>query len=246
MYDLVLSVCSRGISSKYYTHDNTYSRPNKATRFYTVFFITMQGDILIRGDYDIFYTLTLLGVSVLALIVGGIPVGRIIAAYYHIDITKIWSGNHGATNIYRALGMRWAIITALLDMCKWAVIVGVTQLRGFDVWQQVWIAVVVVAGSIWSIYLWWAGGKGVATAYGTLLMLVPVQAVILLATRLIGIKGLRIMSLTNVILVCSLPLLLGYRLWWIGTIRGLTYMVLLVYTHRTNISRLWVGNEGRL
>jgi glycerol-3-phosphate acyltransferase PlsY len=195
---------------------------------------------------DINYSSLMLWLSLLALLIGGIPFGRIIARWHGIDISTIWSGNHGATNVYRALWMRRWIITALLDMFKGAVMVFIAQYAWFDMPALVWIATVVVIGSIWSVYLGWAGGKGVATAFGTLLMLVPMQALILLCTRLIGIKWLRVMSLTNLILVCGLPLLLGYRLGGIGYVRWVSYMLLLIYTHRTNIVRLWIGSEGKL
>lgn len=117
-----------------------------------------------------------------AYLVAGVPVGLLIGLARGVDLRDTGSGNIGATNAVRALGRRWGLLVFALDVAKAALPVAAAVHR-FDGGPQgpTWIALISAAailGHIFPIYLRFAGGKGVACAFGVFVVLAPKAALL--------------------------------------------------------------------
>jgi glycerol-3-phosphate acyltransferase PlsY len=182
---------------------------------------------------------------VAAYLIGGLPSGYIIARFAgHIDIRQKGSGNIGTTNVYRALGFRWALVTFLADALKGFVpVILVSILSGSD-WWNAGAGLLAVLGHLFSPYLRFRGGKGVATAFGAILCLVPVAALIDLALWALLAFPFKIISLASLVAAAALPVIVfvfspspAFRL------LAICLLILIVFSHRDNISRLIRGDE---
>jgi glycerol-3-phosphate acyltransferase PlsY len=120
--------------------------------------------------------LALVGVYLL----GAIPFGVIVSRLRGVDVRQVGSGNIGATNVGRALGLRWAALVLVLDAAKGLLAVALIGwlFAGHPAHAR-WVALamlVAVCGHVYSIFLRFRGGKGVATALGVMLAACPVAA----------------------------------------------------------------------
>ncbi len=103
-----------------------------------------------------------------AYLVGSIPFGFLIARARGIDIRQVGSGNIGSTNITRAMGFRWGVVVAALDALKaYLPALAARQLAPAD-WQMLVISLMPVIGHIFSFWMGFKGGKGVAATFGLL------------------------------------------------------------------------------
>ncbi len=186
-------------------------------------------------------------VLLLAYLFGSIPGGVIVARIYKVDLRKVGSGNIGATNVQRVLGWGPAIVVALFDIFKGGIAVWIARTLGVEGWLLGGVAVAAVLGHNFPVTLRFSGGKGVATSLGTLLFLDPelalyaavIGASVILLTRYVSAG-----SLTGAVAAVVLAVALGRPTWEILT---LALMALLIFfTHRDNIRRLWRGEERRL
>ncbi|MBN1765098.1 MAG: glycerol-3-phosphate 1-O-acyltransferase PlsY [Sedimentisphaerales bacterium] len=219
------------------------------------------------ADITIFLILPLLGY-----LLGAIPFGYIIGRSKGIDIRSQGSGNIGSTNVGRVLGKRWGYICFLLDVGKGLVPVlyagnylrqileidtgQVLPLKGQLAWMAVGAACIL--GHMFSIYLRFRGGKGVATSLGVVLGIWPyftLAGVMTLAVW-VGIWGLtRYVSLASITAAVMFPtafLLLIWRIpgerWEINQLFPLLAFsclmaILVIIRHRSNIKRLLDGTE---
>jgi len=161
-----------------------------------------------------------------------------------IDLREHGSKNLGATNVYRILGWKYAIPVALFDIAKGAVPV---LLVSHPAWLAVAVGGAAVLGHMFSPYVRFKGGKGVATAAGMFLALAPVA--VLIATLVWGIclwlTGY--VSLSSIFAVLTVPIWVTLRqpnspyMFW----ASIALVVLIVFAHRKNISRLLDGTESR-
>lgn len=186
-------------------------------------------------------------VLLLAYLFGSIPGGVIVARIYKVDLRKVGSGNIGATNVQRVLGWGPAIVVALFDIFKGGIAVWIARTLGVDGWLLGGVAVAAVLGHNFPITLRFSGGKGVATSLGTLLFLDPELALytaiiggfVILLTRYVSAG-----SLTGAVAAVVLAVALGRPTWEVITLALMALM--LFFTHRDNIRRLWRGEERRL
>jgi glycerol-3-phosphate acyltransferase PlsY len=184
----------------------------------------------------------------LAYLLGGIPTGYIIARFGgNMDIRQIGSGNIGTTNVYRALGLRWALVTFLCDTLKGVLPVLVVSLVSASPWLRAGVGLLVVTGHLFSPYLRLRGGKGVATAFGTILYLVPVAAVLDFALWALLAFPLKIISIASLTAAVALPVMVAifspvtaFRL------LAVCLSILILFSHRENIRRLFRGEEKPL
>ncbi len=169
-----------------------------------------------------------------------------------IDLREHGSKNLGATNVYRILGWKYAIPVALFDIAK-----GAVPVLFFAAWagaaEHPWLPVALggaaVLGHMFSPYVSFKGGKGVATAAGMFLALAPVAVLLAILVWVLCLWLSGYVSLSSIIAVASVPLwvfLTGfphdspYVLW-----AGLALVVLIIFAHRRNIARLLAGTENR-
>ena len=161
-----------------------------------------------------------------------------------IDLREHGSRNLGATNVYRILGWKYAIPVALFDIAKGAVPVLVFS---HPAWLAVAVGAAAVLGHMFSPYVSFKGGKGVATAAGMFLALAPLAVLIAMGVWAVCLWLTGYVSLSSIVAVASVPL-------WVALLQpndtsvfwaGVGLVVLIVFAHRRNIARLLNGTENR-
>jgi len=187
-----------------------------------------------------------------AYLLGAIPFGKIIARYAaRIDITKQGSGNIGATNVARELGMKWGIITLILDLLKGFVPVILFSLlrdqgAAPDQTALASIGICALLGHMFPVFLGFQGGKGVATALGVYLALSPLSCLLGLVLFIILVALWDYISLGSILSAAAMPLLLFLFGKPEPLIMGALLMALLIwYKHRVNIQDLIRGRERK-
>ena len=192
-------------------------------------------------------------------LVGGIPFGLLIARTKGVDILKVGSGNIGATNVGRVLGKKFFYHCFALDVLKglaptlaFGLITGAmnaAERTPADLWW--WLAAMLapVLGHMFSPYLGFKGGKGVATGLGSMLAVFPVltvPAAIGLGTYIAVVKITRYVGVASCSAAVSLPV--SVAAFWLGgvgpwaaawpaaVVTGLLAAV-VIYKHRGNLDR---------
>lgn len=165
-----------------------------------------------------------------------------------IDLREQGSRNLGATNVYRVLGWRWAIPVGLIDIAKGAVPVAL-----FGSWAQgapgfpVFLGLAAVLGHMFSPYVGFKGGKGVATAAGMFLALAPSAVLIALPVWGLCLWATGYVSLSSMLVAIVFPLLVRFtpHQGRPAVVASVALAALIVYSHRANIRRLVTGTENR-
>ncbi|HEX4561795.1 MAG TPA: glycerol-3-phosphate 1-O-acyltransferase PlsY [Gemmatimonadales bacterium] len=165
-----------------------------------------------------------------------------------IDLREHGSRNLGATNVYRVLGWRWAIPVALIDIAKGALPVAL-----FGAWAHgapgfpVFLGLAAVLGHIFSPYVGFKGGKGVATAAGMFLALAPLAVLIALPVWGLCLWATGYVSLSSILAAVIFPVLVLLTTHGSAPplIASAGLALLIVYSHRANIRRLFAGTENR-
>ena len=185
---------------------------------------------------------------VLGYLSGSIPFGYIIAKLKHIDIQKQGSGNIGATNVSRALGFKYALLVGLLDILKVVLPAIIAKQYLINDWYICLAILAPVLGHLFPVWLNFKGGKAVSGVFASMVVIIGWQySLVFLLVWAILLKLIKIMSLTNLIIIWIVPLLL-----WVNThsvaylCLGLLYIPMLFWAHRENIKRLRAGTEKRI
>ncbi len=198
-------------------------------------------------------------VVVISYLLGSIPTAFVIAQLKGINIFEIGSGNMGATNVSRAIGTRWGVAVMVFDMIKGAIAIAISrQIMPDSTAAATTIsAISAIIGHNWSLFASMLtgkvkGGKGASTAFGTLLMIAPVQ--VILAMALLG--GVIVARTRYVSLAVLTAFALGIA--WMNVLVAQKFLtvevshysvilsLLLLLRFRENIQRLLAGNERRL
>lgn len=202
---------------------------------------------------------TFLASILLGYVSGSIPtavwVGRLIGG---IDIRKQGSGNAGATNVARVLGAKWGVVVGLIDLLKgFLPVLLLAPLAGRALGIStanagLAIGVAAIAGHLFPLFAGFRGGKGVLTALGVFVALLPVEAVCGAAIWGIVFGATRIVSLGSLVAVPFFTIIVVVRRYVFGVdyppalvIAALLIAVLVIVTHRSNIRRLIRGEEQR-
>jgi glycerol-3-phosphate acyltransferase PlsY len=181
-------------------------------------------------------------------LIGAIPVGFLVArAAGGFDIRGKGSGTIGATNVLRTLGPVPAVLTLVGDVVKGYLAVRVAEVLGPEPAWGAAGALLAVVGNCWPVFLRFRGGKGVATALGAFLALVP-RAVLPSAALWIVVAAIfRYVSLASIAAALALPVgtfMLGYPREALGA--AVVSSLVILWRHRENIRRLAGGKENRL
>lgn len=179
-------------------------------------------------------------------LLGSVPTGLLLGKALGVDIRTYGSGNIGATNVYRALGRRVGVITLLGDCLKGLVPVLAARWYGLP---DIWVAAVGLAaflGHIYTVFLRFKGGKGVATALGVFLGSSPLAVLIALGVFALILGKWRYVSLASITAAAAMPLIVAVidRRPLI-IIMTLLIATLVIWKHRENIGRLKTGTEHR-
>jgi acyl phosphate:glycerol-3-phosphate acyltransferase len=186
-------------------------------------------------------------------VLGSIPTGYWVGRLRGVDIRTQGSGNLGATNVLRVLGLPAGILVLGVDVAKGLLAVALlphlTPFPGLD-YVRVGCGLAAVLGHSYTLFLHFKGGKGVATTYGVMLALAPVSTVLvfLVFTGVVALsKYVSLGSLVSAVLFPLLIWLLGES----GQGFSVLFLALVVgaavgWKHRSNIRRILDGTENRL
>lgn len=190
--------------------------------------------------------LTLLALA-LSYLLGSVPAAAWVARARGVDIRRVGSGNSGATNVLRSVGVVPGLLVALFDILKGALAVWLGGALGLSPLAATLCGVAAVIGHNFSPFLGWRGGKGVATSFGVIAAAAPVPGLGVLVIGVAAIALTRFVSAGSIlgaVAAVLLALITAQPAWLTGIVTGLA--ALLVWQHRENIRRLQAGNERRL
>jgi acyl phosphate:glycerol-3-phosphate acyltransferase len=194
-----------------------------------------------------------------AFLCGSVPFGYFAGKLKGIDIRQHGSGNIGATNVIRVCGKGIGIPVFILDMIKGLVPTLSPQwlMTGPEMSDE-WTSMAAVAcglaailGHMFTPWLGFKGGKGVATAAGVLIGIAPVAMTVALAAWLVVFFTTKYVSLASIASAVAVPATMAALMWrahrWDGVLLGFGILlgVLVIVRHRANIQRLFSGTESR-
>jgi glycerol-3-phosphate acyltransferase PlsY len=178
-----------------------------------------------------------------AYFLGTFPSAVMVARSRGIDITKVGSGNPGASNISRTMGRKWGVAVFALDALKGIIPAAVGAALDNDKLAYAMIAASVL-GHMYPVTRRCKGGKGVATMAGAMFVMQPAISAILAVVWIVVLKLSRKSSVASIALIIGLPVLavlFHVPTWEIITMIAINALVLL--RHIPNIKRLMKGNE---
>ena len=184
-------------------------------------------------------------IFVLAYLCGSIPFGVLLAKTQNMDIREHGSGNIGATNVARTMGKLAGLITLAGDILKGLLVVYIAS-QWFENTMVIALAgLAVFLGHLYSIFLKFKGGKGVATGLGILSFAMPLSTLCSAGVFAISLKFFGYVSLSSILAAISLPLLGVFFKMPLSYIYLSTIVALFILQkHRDNIVRLTQGTEA--
>jgi acyl phosphate:glycerol-3-phosphate acyltransferase len=192
-------------------------------------------------------TLASILVLLLAYLIGSIPVGVLVGKALGFDPRNVGSGNIGMTNVGRAGGKGAAALTFIGDVVKGLVPILIGKSLNVSQDGLGLIALATLVGAIYSVFLGFSGGRGVAAAFGIWLGLAPTSvAPILLLIFIVVLAASRIVSLASICAALAMPIVVALCSYEQYFIVSLLMAALVVWRHRENIGRLAAGNEPAL
>lgn len=189
-----------------------------------------------------------------AYLIGSIPFGLILAKFIAgVNIKESGSKSIGATNVLRvvketnpALAKKLGAATLALDAIKGMLVLSIgilLEMPESTLWA---IAVLAVIGHCFSIYLWFEGGKGVATGLGVLALMLPLETAIAFGTWFVLAKTLKISSLSSLLALVALVIASFIIHPDIPHAPVLLIAFIIIYKHIPNIIRLVQGEEKKV
>jgi len=188
-----------------------------------------------------------------AYLIGGIPFGYLIGRMRGVDVRTVGSKNIGATNVFRTVGKGWGLLAFAFDVTKGLVPTLFCRLLAGDDLLPLLVGVTCVMGHMLTPYMGFRGGKGVATALGMLIGLMPALVGVAFAIFAVVFACSHMISLGS----CTAATFLAVAIWfpWLG-VRGsadLPQCILvtlvaafIVFKHRANLVRIANGTENKI
>ena len=198
-----------------------------------------------------------IAITIIGYLLGSIPFGVLVAKKYGVDIYQVGSGNPGATNVLRQIGKTAGYLVFILDFLKGLVatiwfLLPIFSFSG-DITLGLWGLPAAILGHTLPLFAKFRGGKGVATAMGGLLGVMPVCLLIGLVCWVVIFLSTRYVAVASIGFGASLPVYSLVDYWTgdpssrqIGTV-FLAFLVMgwIVWRHRENLVRLKAGTENR-
>lgn len=185
---------------------------------------------------------------VLGHVCGSVPSGLwLVQAFHGIDIRNYGSKNIGTTNVFRTVGPKTAVLVLIADAFKGILAVGIMSYLFHNPLLDVITALGALLGHNYSIFLGFKGGKGVATALGLLIFMMPKVAVASFGIWLVCVLLTRYVSLGSIMAAIFTPPLA----WYLGypsayVIFSVVAAFFVVLRHKENIHRLLTGTESKI
>lgn len=179
-------------------------------------------------------------------LLGSIPFGMLLARMRRVDLREHGSGNIGATNVARTLGKTAGVITLLGD-CGKGYLAGWGAGQVLEAEWAVGVAgLMAFLGHVFSIFLKFKGGKGIATGLGVYLYLMPLAALSAIAVFIGVMAATRYVSASSILAAISVP----WFGWYLGAPAPFIYVgvvagVISIVRHRVNIQRMVQGTESK-
>lgn len=186
-------------------------------------------------------------ILVLSYFLGSIPFGMIVARVKGIDLAKTGSGNIGATNVFRSVGKGLGVLVFVLDMLKGFLPVYIASAASQNHYFIMLCGILAIAGHMFSPFLKFKGGKGVATGLGVILAIAPYLFILsfLLGISIITITGyVSLASITGSVFLTILMFRGGQPMSYVWMVFLIT--VFIIYKHIPNIKRLLNGTENKI
>lgn len=185
-----------------------------------------------------------------AYLVGAFPTSYIVGSCFaKKDLREHGSKNLGATNVYRVLGLKYALPVALADIAKGVIpVAAFSRYAGNQSWVPVTLGAVAVVGHVFSVFVRFKGGKGVATACGVVLALSPAALGISAVVWISALALTGYMSVASILGAIVFPLAAWFAapgdiyIFAVGAVLA----IFIIFTHRGNIRRLALGTETRV
>jgi glycerol-3-phosphate acyltransferase PlsY len=180
--------------------------------------------------------------------VGSLPIGFLLARRVRgVDLRRVGSGNIGAANVHRTMGIGMALLVMMFDAAKGATSVALAARLASGVDPQVAAGVGAIVGHVAPMWLRFRGGKGVATACGVFVMLAPIATAMAAAGFVVTVWITRYVSLGSIMATAALPPLAWVLDSPLPVVAGGTIAALIIIPrHAGNLSRLADGTERRL
>ena len=185
---------------------------------------------------------------VLGHVCGSVPSGIwLVPAFHGIDIRNYGSKNIGTTNVFRTVGPKTAVLVLIADAFKGILAVGIMSYFFHNPLLDVVTALGALLGHNYSLFLGFKGGKGVATALGLLIFMMPKVAVASFGIWLVCVLLTRYVSLGSIMAAIFTPPLA----WYLGypsayVIFSVVAAFFVVLRHKENIHRLLTGTESKI
>lgn len=203
--------------------------------------------------------MSLLIIILISYILGSIPTSIIISRLSKgIDIRNYGSGNAGFSNVVRVLGWKPGIIVAVVDITKGFVATVFVSKIGIDTIPLDYTLIQIIAGfsavigHIWTVFARFKGGKGVLTALGMLMGLIPSAAVICFGAWGITFYKWRYISLGSIVAGIVFPVVVTVEKYYLNRnisvyllLFSIIMCILMVFSHRANIKRMLSGTENK-
>ncbi|MDY6820783.1 MAG: glycerol-3-phosphate 1-O-acyltransferase PlsY [Deferribacterota bacterium] len=187
-------------------------------------------------------------ILLLCYLIGSIPFGYLIVKFFKgVDIRNVGSGNIGATNVGRLLGKKGFILVFLLDFLKGFLPIYLLSHYYPESYLLLISAMLVIFGHMFSLFLKFKGGKGVATSLGVFLALAPVGIILAVFVFLLVILLSKMVSLSSILSAFSAALFLWLTNPWFELNITVSIIVLfIIIRHKDNIKRIVKGEEHKI
>ena len=194
--------------------------------------------------------------SVVAYLLGSIPTSVWISkAYFGFDIRGHGSGNAGATNTFRVLGKQVGTVVLFMDVIKGVTAASLVHyLGGIEhgtdrfINLQLLFGLLAVVGHIFPVFEQFKGGKGIATLFGMLIGIHYVLALAILGLFIVVLLLTKYVSLSSILAAIAFPILTIFvfkRDEPLLIAFGIAAAVMVILTHKKNITRLLNGEESK-
>ena len=184
---------------------------------------------------------------VAAYLVGSIPFGYLIGRARGVDVRTVGSKNIGATNVYRTVGKGWGLLVFLCDFLKGILPTLAAMQWGCSADLPVCVGLACVVGHTLTVFMRFKGGKGVATAFGVFVALIPVPTLVAFVVFAVTVWISRYISLGSILAAATL----GALAWVFPVTLAMRCVVtavavFVIVKHRSNIVRLAKGCENKI